>query len=179
MALRLPRRRWAGAAGLLVAIVALLALFTGPVFAADPPASPATVPMIGQGTVVGGESSQQLRLKLSAGDGSQWLLEMTLNPLSARRHGEELVTYTLGGSFTLGLPDQPLATGTASGTMDQGGTGDIRLSGSGSTSLDVPFNVAGSGQISARVTGTWPALPVAAPAADPAAPPVNHTCCSS
>ncbi len=173
------RNRWRllGVALLLVTLVAALGLWAGAAFADTPPAAAptATVSMTGQGTVVGGEEASQLRLRMTASDGSSWLLEMALNPLSARNSSGDTVVYELGGSFTLGVSEHPLATGAASGTMDQNGNGDIRLTGSsGLTSLDVPFTTAGNGQISARVTGNWPALPVVQPAAASAAPPVNH-----
>jgi sulfoxide reductase heme-binding subunit YedZ len=174
MALRLrDRRRLFGVAVLVLVLAATLALWAFPAFAADA----VTVPMQGQGTVLGGgESASQLRLKLTAADGSDWLLEMTLNPTGARRSSTGLVVYSLSGSFVLGQTNTPLANGTATGTMDQNGNGDIRLAGSsGPTSLDVPFTVTGNGNLTAQVAGTWPVLPSAAGADPaPATPPVNH-----
>ena len=104
---------------------------------------------------------------------------MTLNPVNARRTGGDdddrrgIVVYTLRGTFVLGPSQTPLATGTASGTMDQNGNGNISLAGSsGTTSLRVPFTVVGNGNLKAQVSGTWPALPAARTATD--APEVNH-----
>ena len=170
------RRRLAGVAVLVVIIITVLGLWATSAFAADG----TTVPMQGQGTVVGSEEASQLRLKLTASDGSDWLLEMTLNPVNARRTGGDddrrgVVVYALRGSFTLGLSQTPLATGTASGTMDQNGNGDINLSGTdGPTSLEVPFTVVGNGNLQAQVSGRWPALPSAQTATATDAPEVNH-----
>lgn len=171
------RRRLTGAAVVVIVIIAVVGLWATSAFAADG----TTVPMQGQGTVVGSGEASQLRLKITASDGSDWLLEMTLNPVSTRRTGGDdddrrgPVVFSLRGTFVLGPSQTPLATGAASGTMDENGNGDIRLSeAAGPTSLEVPFTVVGNGNLQAQVSGTWPALPAAQTATATDAPEVNH-----
>jgi len=131
-----------GVAVLAVVLIAVFGLWATSAFVADV----TTVPMQGQGTVIGSEEASQLRLKLTASDGSDWLLEMTLNPVNARRIvGNDddrggLVVYSLRRTSVLGPSQTPLANGAASGTMDQNGNSNISLrESSGPTSLQVSF----------------------------------------
>ncbi len=162
--------------GLLVPVVAVLAL-SAPLLAATPAVSSASVPMQGQGVVVGTRYQPQLRLKLSSADGSRWLLEIALNPTQTRGSGGSVATVGLNGTYVLGPPGAPLSSGTAIGTLDQTGQGDIKLTDSKtSTSLDVPFSADSTGSIKANVNGQWPQIPSAQPATPPPAKtqPANH-----
>ena len=140
-------------------------------------ASATTISMQGQGVIVGSYEQPELRLKFNAADGSGWLLEMTLAPAQSSRGGRGANAVNLDGSFVLGLVNMPLSNGAATGTMDQTGRGDIKLSDpKASTSLEVPFSVGLNGSITADVSGQWPSVPTAqTPAGQPAnAQPTNH-----
>lgn len=137
-------------------VLAIL-MFASPSLAAtNGTGSSQTIPMTGQGSVVGNEEQPQLRLKFTATDGSSWLLEIAVNPTP----GNSISVLGLSGTFVLGLPGSPLSKGTATGTLAQSGQGELKLSGSGTpTSLDVPFTIASDGTVTTDVTGQWPALP--------------------
>lgn len=144
-------------AAVFLPVLAIL-VFAGPSLAAANGTSPAlTVPMQGQGSVVGNEDQPQLRLKLTSTDSSGWLLEIAVNPAP----GSSVSVLGLNGTFVLGPPGDPLSKGAAVGTIAQSGQGELKLTGSnGSTSLDVPFTIASNGTVTTDVTGQWPALPV-------------------
>ncbi len=164
-------------AGLIVAAIAIVA-FTTPSFAAGGPStSPRTVSMQGQGSVVGTRQQPQLRLKLSATDGSGWLLELSLNPVQAGAGNRSISLLGLNGTFVLGTPGTPFSNGAASGTIGQTGMGDVRLTDAKTgTSLDVPFSVDQNGTVTADVNGQWPPLPSSQPNTPQAskAQPANH-----
>ncbi len=161
--------------GLLIPVTAVLAL-SAPLLAATPAVSSASIPMQGQGVVVGTRYQPQLRLKLSSADGSQWLLEIALNPTQSRGSSGSVATVGLDGTYVLGTPGAPLSSGVATGSLDQTGQGDIKLTDSKtSTSLDVPFSADSTGSIKANVNGQWPQLPSAQPVTQPAkTQPANH-----
>jgi len=125
-------------------------------------ASLTTISMQGQGAIVGNYAQPELRLKFSAADGGGWLLEMALDPAQSSMSGSGLNVLGLDGTFVLGLVNMPLSNGTATGTMDQSGRGDIKMSDpKTSTSLDVPFSIGVTGSITADVSGQWPTVPTA------------------
>jgi methionine sulfoxide reductase heme-binding subunit len=163
-------RRYFGAG--LIAIAAVVQM-SYPAAAAVP-ASPADVSMRGQGIVVGSQSNPQLRLKFNAADGSSWLLEIAVNPVqNSVPAGNKVIN--LGGIFTLGFDNNPLATGTASGVLNPDGSGDIKLVGSGATSLDVNFAITTATNIAADAKGQWPAIPgIPADVAASPVQPANH-----
>lgn len=154
-------RRWFSSCIVLIAVTLAVALPTG-VFAAAPTQTN-VVAMQGQGSVVGSQYQPQLKLKLAAADSSGWLLELALNPGQTQTGSGGIAVLNLGGTFVLGMSGRPLSHGTASGSIDQSGHGDLRLSdASTSTSLDVPFSIDTTGTISSATNGQWPADPVKA-----------------
>jgi sulfoxide reductase heme-binding subunit YedZ len=158
------------AAGLL-SVTALIQ--PAAVLAAASPSS-SDVAMQGQGIVVGSQSNPELRLKFNAGGEAGWLLEIAVNPVQiSYRRSNQIVN--LSGTFTLGFAQYLLTTGTASGVLNPDGTGDIKLAGSGATSLDVSFTIVSAQNISADVKGQWPLIPtVSSDASAPPAQPANH-----
>lgn len=164
----------------VVLLLALLASTPAAVMAASAQAQASTVSLEGQATIVQGRDSSQLRMKMASAGDPAWLLEAALNPVRYEPgSGASGTTLDVSGTFMLGLSGQPLSTGTATGRLNSQGAGDLQLSGSGGSSLDVSFSVADDGSISAGAQGAWPALPQPQPAAtaDPGAPaqPATHT----
>ena len=140
------------------AICWLLAIMA--VLPASTAAAASPVSMQGQGAVVSGRATQQLRLKFTSDAGTNWILEIAVNPVQTgySRSGQ---VVTLSGTFTLGLDNEPLAQGTASGILNPDGTGDIKLNDSAGTSLDVNYTIASADNIGASVQGQWPSIPSA------------------
>jgi hypothetical protein len=138
--------------------------------------STATLTMQGQAAMVSGNLNSQLRLKTSSTDSSRWLLEVSLDPVNLKSNDGVSQVWNVNGSFTLGLPQSPIATGTATGWVGSGGTGDVVLSGGGnSTSLDMSFNIGDNGLVTATVKGQWPVPPsVQSPSASTPVQPTNH-----
>ncbi len=167
-----------------VIIALVLALFAIPLLSqsvlADTPAPMAaqTIGMAGRAAMVQTAAGQQLRLQAQSQDGSGWLLETALNPVSVQsngRNGDQIVNVS--GTFTLGKAQNPQVTGTVSGWVDANGSGDIKLNGqNNATALDMNFSLVFNGSITATVQGQWPAPPVVAAATQPAPPaqPANH-----
>jgi DMSO/TMAO reductase YedYZ heme-binding membrane subunit len=164
-------------AALLLSVFAITLGAATALAAAPPSAGVHTVSMTGQGSVAGTRQQPQLRLKLSAADGSGWLLELALDPVQAGGESRSMSVLGLDGTFELGTSGAPLSGGKASGTIDQTSRGDLRLTDTKTgTSLDVPFTVDSTGTVTATVTGQWPALPSTLPTAlQPTRPqPANH-----
>ena len=153
----------------------VLVFFTGTAFAAPPPP---TVTMQGQAAVITGTSSSQLRLQVSGTGNTGWLLEVSLNPLAITTDSSGNPVITVSGPFTLGIPQTPIASGTANGAVsNNSGSGDIKLTDSASaTSLDMTFTIAPDGSVTAQTQGVWPVVPAAQPAVTQTATsqPVNH-----
>ncbi|HEX7476005.1 MAG TPA: ferric reductase-like transmembrane domain-containing protein [Dehalococcoidales bacterium] len=151
--------------GLIAFSLPLLAiLIIGSIAFADTQTSDstATLTMQGQAAMVSGNLNSQLRLKTSSSDNSGWLLEVSLDPVNLRSNNGASQVWNVNGSFTLGLAENPLATGTATGWVGSGGTGDVVLAGGGnSTSLDMSFNIGDNGLVTATVKGQWPVPPPA------------------
>ncbi len=161
--------------GLLAPVIAVLGLSV-PSLAATPALSSAySVPMQGQGVVVGTRQQPQLRLRLTSTDNSNWILEIALNPTQGG--SSRAIGVGLDGTFVLGTPGTPLANGNATGTLDQTGKGDVKLIDSKTgVSLDVPFSADATGTIKANVSGQWPQTPSTQPASPQPqkAQPSNH-----
>ncbi|MDO8473880.1 MAG: ferric reductase-like transmembrane domain-containing protein [Dehalococcoidia bacterium] len=173
----------------ILAIAALLgvAIFclasAGAVFADS-----STHAMQGKAAVVPVGQMSQLRVQTSATDSSSWFLEITLNPLgyeSTQGSGGRILD--VNGSFTLGIPGQPISSGTTTGWLDQSSKGDLKLTDlKTGTSLDMTYTVSSSGSVTSQVQGQWPSLVTAPVPASTAASgsssavaapaqPANHT----
>ena len=125
--------------------------------------------------VFGNGRYAQLRIKTQSSSATPWLIEVSVSPGSTGVAYDSQTTAIVG-SFTLGLPGSPLATGPARGWLNDSGVGGVTLIDTRhSTSLDMTFNIAGDGSVSGRASGQWPATPVAtrAVAATPDQP-TNH-----
>lgn len=156
---------------LLFTLMPVLALFFVPGLALADTAT-SSIAMQGQAAIIEQYEVAQLRLKASASGDPGWLLEVSLNPTRVRSDDAGHQVVDVNGSFTLGTPSHPLASGKVTGSVDSTASGDISLSDSkSSTSLDVTFSIASDGAISAQANGQWPALPGAAP--QPSQP-ANH-----
>jgi branched-subunit amino acid transport protein len=149
-------RKWL----VLVAVAILAALVIPAVVQTDTstPQITATVSMGGQASVIAGGGTHQLRLKISAQKGTPWLVESSLNAVYTQPgQNSYYLIVNLSGTFTLGVPGNPVSKGTASGWLSQDNTGDLQLKdANGITQLDVSFTVTESGTVTAKVQGIWP-----------------------
>jgi hypothetical protein len=147
----------------LFALVAVLALVLGlAVFKVFDVRAAGPVPMSGQANT----SGSQMTLAAQATDGSGWNLQASLTiPQQARSRrgvGTASATSQATGSFTLSNPNAPTVTGTASGTVDRSGSGNVQLtSDDGTTNLTSDFTVDSSNALSLSLDGQLPAVTTA------------------
>ncbi len=183
---------------LAIVLAALTLALLGGSALADTPARgfQGTVSMRGQAVMAGTEANPQLRIKATAGNGTPWLIELALTPSGVTRgRGERddrggrsggIQITNLRGSFTLGIPQFPAAAGTAGGSINTNGSGNIKLSDTANAVLlDMPFMLRSDGTFTAEVQGQWPVVPgaeaVSAPQPPVLAPqtapvdPINHS----
>jgi sulfoxide reductase heme-binding subunit YedZ len=135
-----------------------------------------TVAMSGQAALINSRFAQQLRLKTTSSATPTWLLEVTLTPIALEPNTHSgYPVYDVNGSFTLGISREPLSSGAVSGWVDGGGTGNLQLSASDSSSpLGMVFNLANDGSLTATVQGQWPQLPAPAASQTQPAQPSSH-----
>jgi hypothetical protein len=163
----------------IFSLVNIALILAGNNVMADSPAqnSSATVAMKGQAAMITSYRSSQLHLKIASADPTDWLLEISLGPTSLRSNDPENPAWNVNGTFTLGMSQQPIVTGTAIGWVDSAGKGDVTLAGAQtySASLDISFNIAQNSSVTATAQGQWPVLPSQPTQTDAsAAQPSNH-----
>ena len=149
---------------LLVAVLLVATAFliqTGIALADNTTAvTPTPVTMQGNVAVVGSSQAPQLRLKTQSANGGDWLLEIALNPERTGYNDSGTRVLNLSGTFTLGTPQLPISTGTATGWIDTNNNGDVTLTAKNSnTSLDVSYTISRDGTVTSQVQGQWPLLP--------------------
>jgi hypothetical protein len=172
---QLVRYKWLA----IFSLVTIALILFGNNVLADTPNenTPQTIVMEGQAAMIAGYRSSQLHLKTVSTDSSGWLLEISLSPIGLRSNDSENPVWNVNGTFTLGMPEQPLVTGTTNGWVDASGKGDIMLSGTQtySASLAVSFNIAHNGSVAATAQGQWPVLsPQPAQTDTSQSQPANH-----
>jgi hypothetical protein len=143
-----------------IAVITLLMVFfslfyTVPLHAE---AATQTVDMQGQVAVTYDQNTSELRLKVTSSDAAGWLLEVILHPSSVAVSGEAGdQVFNMNGTFTLGVSNHPLTSGSISGWCNSSGYGEISLSNqSYSTSLFMAFTISEDASVAATVGGQWP-----------------------
>lgn len=158
----------------------LLLLLAGTVLAYDPAAG-TSVQMTGQATVDTSGQQPSLLLGANATDGSGWQLQATLNPSGMRSSGgsggdDSGRVVGLSGQFVLAGPGGSQITGTASGQLDESGSGSLYLTNSADGSqINATFSVSDNGGLQLDLSGVnlQSLSQGAAPSSTPQ--PVNHT----
>jgi hypothetical protein len=138
------------------------------------------VPIAGQSTISGSNTQPQIALNGDATDGSGWHLQATLvaqNQGASRRGGfGRSAAIPLSGQFTLSHTGITPIGGDVTGSVDQSGSGQVRLLGTdGTTSLDGSIAIDGSGNFTLNLTGALPVVSASTPAAGAQVANVNHT----
>ncbi|MCZ7568288.1 MAG: ferric reductase-like transmembrane domain-containing protein [Ardenticatenaceae bacterium] len=115
--------------------------------------------MSGQAWVDRSGEQPRLMVTADAADGQGWHLEAILTPVGLQRGaGGVGLVYVLEGQFTLSGPGGAVATGEATGLMDRGGVGQVRLAdGGGTVRLDGNFSIGDDGALQLDLAGAFPA----------------------
>jgi hypothetical protein len=118
--------------------------------------------MSGRATTLQSTTGSQMTLAAQSTDGSGWSLQATLTvPQQSRRRGAATSAGAsqATGTFILSNPSAASVSGTASGTVDRDGAGNLKLtSDDGTISLSSSFTVDPNNGLSLTLDGQLPAL---------------------
>jgi methionine sulfoxide reductase heme-binding subunit len=164
------------------AIIIIVIIFAIPAYAAAD-TSYASAEMTGQAQIIRGLHATEIRMELSSAGEPGWSISLDLSIPVPQNSGDDeerdgdreveevdyranpvVTTYDARGNYTLGAGGQILSSGTAAGTLNAGGNGQITLLGQGeSASLNISFTIFNSGTVRAAAEGQWPLISSPAP----------------